>query len=406
MSDTQLNSIQYVVNFRYGGRPVKRVYVGKKLVWQCLDLQGQNESKFHTSLIIYNLIDKIVVGNSKNFLLDSGLMNSVELVIATGKAENFSNSADVCNILNTILLSELTKVQLETKENCEKVRVILLEEKVKEKFSSQGIKTVLKMILMQDENFNNFETRNNYTKVNTSLLQDRFKIISDLQGVNEITNINQMIDNIKYNFPLKNKLEIIKIIQQISSMNHNIIQNDIMYVADLKLNQSDLKECIKVGAIGYVNGELKQNTLIKHFIFVDGIGKAGRAIQNTTSTFSEVFTDIVLNFCNVIKICSKSFQKSKSNLDIFVFPAAIAEGNIATKSFQKGNIKIFPAINNNFQLNVIENFSTNTKALVWFPPIGDNKVLFEENPQRGNVLEIRQAYMVVENKQDMRLEVF
>jgi hypothetical protein len=44
--------------------------------------------------------------------------------------------------------------------------------------------------------------------------------------------------------------------------------------------------------------------------------------------------------------------------------------------------------------------------LVWFPPIGDNKVLFEENLQRGNVLEIRQAYMVVENKQDMRLEVF
>jgi hypothetical protein len=61
-------------------------------------------------------------------------------------------------------------------------------------------------------------------------------------------------------------------------MNHNIIQNDILHVADLKLNESDLKEYIKVGAIGYANGELKQNTLIKHFIFVDGIGKVGRSI--------------------------------------------------------------------------------------------------------------------------------
>jgi hypothetical protein len=37
-------------------------------------------------------------------------MDSLELVIATGKVENFSNSADLCNILNIILLSELTKV--------------------------------------------------------------------------------------------------------------------------------------------------------------------------------------------------------------------------------------------------------------------------------------------------------
>jgi len=60
MSEENSKTFMNVVNFRYGGRPVERVYLGSKLIWWRENVAGTNMVKSNTRSFAHRLAPQIL----------------------------------------------------------------------------------------------------------------------------------------------------------------------------------------------------------------------------------------------------------------------------------------------------------------------------------------------------------
>lgn len=93
----------FVTNIRYGELPVRKVYLGEKLVWQCIDVRGDAQSTSYTKAYFYMPTISSLVGEARSVSSCPSNMNVLELQLVHGESVSTSYSDSTLNLFNLLL---------------------------------------------------------------------------------------------------------------------------------------------------------------------------------------------------------------------------------------------------------------------------------------------------------------
>lgn len=100
----------FVTNIRYGNSPVRKVYLGEKLIWQCVDVAGNTELLSSASAHFYATNIDSLLGESKNILCNDSILNTPKLVFFVSDIEHCSYTDSMAMAAQLLhILSDTTK---------------------------------------------------------------------------------------------------------------------------------------------------------------------------------------------------------------------------------------------------------------------------------------------------------
>ena len=93
-----------ITNIRYGEKPVLKVYLGEKLVWQCVNVVGGDKSTSYTKAVILAPVllpmNSAVVGQTYT----TSTARALEITLMQGASENAAHGKALCDVLDLILM--------------------------------------------------------------------------------------------------------------------------------------------------------------------------------------------------------------------------------------------------------------------------------------------------------------
>ena len=99
----------FITNFRYGGNIVKKVYLGKNLVWQCDSVSGEaNSTSFAMASFNANIL-KELSGETDFATFDNVGAHLPEAVFTFGKSDLSYKIDSTLKLIETLLLYGTTK---------------------------------------------------------------------------------------------------------------------------------------------------------------------------------------------------------------------------------------------------------------------------------------------------------
>ena len=310
----------FILNMYYGDKPVKKIYLGKKLVWY---------------------------RDPMNSIVESSSNNVVYFYAEKSKAigsQIFANSFDTSGL--TLL------------------KVIINTDNINEFFQDNAMIHLFKVMFG-----NSFIESNTFTSSSIWL-----------------NKILQLKDNIQIKTDNSAITKILKEIQQNSMIEH-------------KYNSmSTMSANYKVLGLFTVSSFSYNDTEFKTFLVLP--------TDSNTISYQEAVALIQTNKAQPIYGINKS--KSLSETSLIIKNNNQLNGNASSHSINFGLLDKYLAIPN---ISIDDNGHTaNGNIILWYPPIGDEVVLFEPDGViidiNGDILEIQQAFQVNIDTENEILEIF
>lgn len=92
----------FITNIRYGELPVRKVYLGEKLVWQCLDMHGSADSSSYTEATFYMSAAASLVGNAQSLLRNEAITSILKISVMMSEMESKSYTNSLVKLIETL----------------------------------------------------------------------------------------------------------------------------------------------------------------------------------------------------------------------------------------------------------------------------------------------------------------
>lgn len=353
----------FVTNIRYGELPVRKLYLGEKLVWQCVDICGDAESSSFTKAYMYIPVLKEIIGESISASNDNVSLHSLELEVMNGKSESLSHDNATMNLLEILLASGIS---------------------VSKTMNSSVINMFEAELLNGSLNVATNDTAVYRVSISDAILSN-LKIMSD--GESSVRS-NQVKNIFGYNIT-------------------NFEANGISFSVSVKGIESSAISHFASGAVASCWIPVNINAVAESF---SKLSSDMRIVDVMLLSGNTEVRDSAEAMCRLFDLF-RVVGDAKSNFDTKVLmtlnPPVMLNGE--SQSVFIGN----SFINKYFVLvcstsSKISNYGSAAITIV-YPPIGDGVVLtegeIEDITVNGNILEIRQAYQVNIDKENGILEV-
>lgn len=354
----------FVTNIRYGNRLVKKVYLGKKLVWKCIDMQGDAESTIYAHAYFNGIIINSIGGEADSFTQDEAKSNLLQLSLMKSDDERTKSYTD-----STIKLFEL----------------LLLCADGESHSNNDAIMLNLDVILLNG--------------------------ISDSKSDETITGKVFDIDNISTNIKIISSTNATGSVSQYEQLNGNYAFALRDRATGWAINIMDVS--------ADTSSDFTTSAVAGSWIPLKIIAFA----DSKTSGTSTLFTFDVLPFCSKISahdtaeaICklfdllsisgeAESFSDGEGTL--FSNKGIISSGYSENTTSGDSLISRYLLVLGNGNERITSKISGS--IILWYPPIGDGIPLVANDgvdiTQNGDILEIQQAYQIEIDEENGILEV-
>lgn len=126
-----MSKATFITNIRYGGLPVRKVYLGDKLVWQCIETLGESEIYLQSKGMIHAHNPIFSAGNANNDFYTDARSKIFDSILSDG---NFSVSLNIdsnTKSCESILSDGNLSLSLKTFVNGDAFQEILSDGKLK-----------------------------------------------------------------------------------------------------------------------------------------------------------------------------------------------------------------------------------------------------------------------------------
>ena len=370
----------FVTNIRYGDQPVKRIYLGEKLIWQCVELCSDVESVSDAKAHFYTL----------------------SLIASAGKSESVFYADSNTRVLEVELANGESKNKMHAKAAADVLKLILMESESRNKLSVKGACDVALITLMNSSEDANFDVAGNANVLNIKDIKSYAELNSDALGLANVISLINTIGNVNSDIKTSSIGTPVKIIDVASS------------------NIERIKASGKITCLIWMNLKV----IAESTSYADGIGRVTKLIMVNGKNESESFIDancrvfhpdLMGGDCSIETKANAIYRfvstfimggtgDSSSYADAFArLRKAMPNGGEAKSKFNAhsafGKQFIFSG-NGNGKFN----FDNIGDMLLFYPPIGDDILLCESDgvdiTVDGDVLEIRQAYYAYSSEDD------
>lgn len=353
----------FVTNIRYGELPVRKVYLGEKLIWQCVEVQGETESMSYAKAYFHVPVLDAVHGDAHHKTYNNVLAHILELTLMKGKTESESQTRATVQLFENLLALGDSKNISNT--------------------SSSG--TALDAILMGGSA---------QTETNDSVACRVFAI-GNMKSKTEIKNNISAISWVIKPEPVGGD-NISKF--KVASTGGSYYILDTCGNTESNITTRAIASCwipIKLKALAESNSS-GSSTI---FIF------DSMPIGGNTSTKDKA--EAVCKLFDLLLMGTDAKSNSHGEAVAILNDAILSNG--FSKSIMCGDsiIKEYLLVLSKSDENI--NSNINASMVLWYPPIGDGIPLVESDGVditiNGDTLEIQQAYQIIIDEENGILEV-
>lgn len=398
----------YVNNIRFGGLPVKKLYLGKKLVWQCTSLLGDTESESSASAHFYMTVIAELIGEAKNKFNSDVFAASPKSSIMLGNSASTFNDNTIASILQITMLIGDSNSKIKTDAKGMLIQPDYIAGDVKSVSSDNVIGYVLEAILSAG--------LANSKSDNTSKNNLIDAIIMKSDGVSKVDigaagcSVNTMIyagGNVIIGSDTDVIGHIANAMQVGGSTTSSVTTRafvgctmpfELGASAESKSYSNTIGRTFNVTYIG--GGALTNSAgeaMLRLFDVIEMIGD-----EKHHSSI-----EAMCKLIDLIQMISETQSVSDSKALVELRKAVDSCGNSKDKTYAENFIQkyyIEPLV------GLLKQETHNSAAAILeYPPIGDGVVLSESDgidiDIDGDILEIRQAYQVIIDEENGILEV-
>jgi hypothetical protein len=332
----------FVTNIRYGELPVRKVYLGSKLVWQCVDVFGDAKSFSHTKAYFYTTSVVEMSGLSRSLFKDNAESRLLELIVMNGESESQSYTDSTIRLFELLLLHGVSNSKSSV-ESYSLIRNANVISGMSEEISAEN--AMVRLLFVDD--ISSLATTNNDTSASC-----RTYILQTINGKN------------KFKFYTNSYCDVGSSIFASSNAT-------IKFGTDAKVGSDVL---LKLQVINNINSY--SDTLLRtcDVIFVNG----NVDVKSGANALCKLIDTCLIGGC----------EKSTSYMDGSVILNDIVSANSDTAQYINGN----GALMNMWYIPVGDGV-----------PLPENEDI--DITQNGNKLEVRQAYQIYIDNENGILEV-
>lgn len=375
-----------ITNFRYGGKLVKKVYLGSTLIWKCIDTLGYDESQSSGKALFY--LPKLdgatgLTSSSTEAISQAGVL---EFNFISGKTALDSDLKATADLLQAIVSLGQSKDESKNLALSNQALALLLKSKIE--FATPSL--YFGNFVKSKNIFSKFKLKSEINAVGGAFgaipMHDNFSILFETSCVGGANFIKRACGKAK-SFVYTTSNGACKILVKLLGKSINTTDNTsnsycflaevLSGYGDSELLAKSLSQLVKAIILGDSSSELSTNAEstinIPVSALVYGYGGSFKQGKGLASTFP----------IKPLKTKVKAWSRESSMIGWYYL--ASGESFIKSRSLSW----VIPTL--------------------WYPPIGDEIPLVEQDgvdiTKNGEYLEIQQAYEISTNLADKTLEV-
>lgn len=375
-----------ITNFRYGGKLVKKVYLGSTLIWKCIDTLGYDESQSSGKALFY--LPKLdgATGLTSSLTEAIGQAGVLEFSFISGKTASDSDLKATADLLQTIVSLGQSKDESKNLALSNQIPASLLKSKIE--FATPGL--YFGSFVKSKNIFSKFKLKSEINAAGNALgvipMHDNFSILFEISCAGGANFIKRACGKSK-SFVYTTSNGTCKILVKLLGESKNTTDNT-------SNSYCFLAEILK----GYGDSELLAKSLCQ----------LSRAIifgESSLELLTHAEGTVDIPASALVYGQGSSFKQGKGLASTFL-----------TKPL-KAKVKVWSldsSMIGQYYLVSGESFIKSRSLswvipALWYPPIGDEIPLVEQDgvdiTKNGEYLEIQQAYEISTNLADKTLEV-
>lgn len=353
----------FITNIRYGEKPIRKVYLGEKLIWKCVEFQGDTELKIDTQLFYYPSDAYLLSGTSINDLCADSILSQIRLTMMYGNSENTLYGDSTLNLMEFLLMAGSGKIESDIKASNNLMGAYLVNGSSNPEVDGSAN---CKLFIF------------NKVKAETIIQHNTFSIgcTRYMESVNA-TSISDF-DNSGITCGLNAASMKSDVMKQFAD---SAVVGCLFLFKAKAFSESTFSNQANVNTFDMMPtaGETSSKIIVKSMCDLFDLWLMKGNIE------FGFYNDAFISFYDATAVISNDQNITNGNCLIYVHPAVISNGNITISNDASSSIAI------------------------WYPAIGDGVVLVENDgvdiTKDGDILEIRQAYQINIDNQNNILEV-
>lgn len=368
----------FLANIRCGLKPVRKVYLGGRVVWRCVDVVGDADSSSYVNAYVYLPIRSIIIGESQSNFDYKANARVLELSFMTSKIEMLSSTES--NAISAKVLESISNIKHSTYTHVigRLIEAIYAYTKTNNKSFNNSVGHSLDALpfyssLSIKPDIEAFGGSNTTKQLISKT--DIMHTASSTVGVNLIQHVNG-------DFAMYFGTKAAGLTADSIGVSSNI-ESKFYTTA---IGGTTITVCTKAFTDSTSFSNSVMRTMDALFMYGDGIAKSAAAAISTLYRAILMIGDDNFNFNGKAEMSNKL--------------AALSKGDTAQLSNGDSFINRYFVQENKGNINITSHGSG--CPTIWYPPIGDGIPLVESDGVditiNGDILEIQQANIVIENK--------